>query len=181
MTLRVLRPLSGVKMTGYAVTAALLFSAVKLWGVDVADRTHPFGSDSSKNGKYAPNLSGEDYGVQTVWGKPRSKDRPRAMLDKIQWLSHSPRRDVFWRRAFVFATLGTILLMLAMRGLQGLGNARQVVCSFVLFFLLCYFTMSYYVTHFVWRRTKFIDTHVRRLKSEMGLPQANRIVENPLI
>jgi hypothetical protein len=159
----------------------LLIIAFKVHGVDNIDRTHPFGTDQYKNKKYAKGLVGEDYGVGTYWGKPAKKDDVLDNLNKIQWLSQSSRHDVIWRRSIVIAIVTGILISFCIDINILLNEPSKLLFIVFFIFIISYFSINYYTHHILWRRTKFINTHIRKIKSKLSLPQYNKIYDNPLI
>lgn len=169
-----------MKVLNLLIPVIAVVIAVKVFGVDSIDRNNPFGTDKAKNDKYTKGKSGESYGVQTFWGKPSSKDTIKDALDKIQWLTHSAERDIHWRRSFISAVVAAIIIVLSI-------NAKlfykPVYFFLVVFmgFIMCYFTLTYYVRHLLDRRIKFVDRHVRKIKSKLKISLRNSIDENPII
>jgi len=159
----------------------LLFLAMKIYKIDNIDRTNPFGTDTYKNKKYTNGISGEDYGVGTFWGKPSKKDDTLDNLNKIQWLSGSVNNDVLWRRSIVIAIFSAVLLSFAIDYNILLYDPSKFLLIVFLIFLTSYFSINYYRHHVLWRRNKFINTHVRKIKSKLNLTQHNKITENHLI
>ena len=159
----------------------LLIIAYKVHGVDTIDRTHPFGTDQYKNKKYAKGLVGEDYGVGTYWGKPSNKDNVLDNLNKIQWLSQSFSYDVIWRRSIVIAIFSGILISFSVDINILLEQPSKLLFIIFFIFFISYFSIQYYTHHILWRRTKFINTHIRKVKSKFSLSQYNKIYDNPLL
>ena len=160
---------------------ALVITALKIYKIDCIDRTRPFGTDSVKNDKYAKNLMGEDYGVGTFWGKPSPKDDMLKNLNKLEWLCNSVKNDVLWRRSIVIGIMSGILLAFALDYTILLNNPSKLLLIIFTIFIISYFTVNYYKHHFLWRRIKFINTHVRKIKSNLKLPLYNNIYEKTLI
>lgn len=158
----------------------LVFFAYKLSQVDTQDRTHPFGTDTLKNKKYAKGKVGEDYGVNIFWGLPSKKDTTQKHLDKIQWLTHSYKTDVIWRRCFFVSTFGSIFGVLSINP-KLIFSPRHIISIFLIIFISSYLLFGYYSHHFLWRRAKFIDIHIQKLKKDLKIPQYNRINQNLLI
>ena len=144
------------------------------------DRHYPFGSDKEKNEKYASNKKGDDYGINTYWGIPNLKDDNRKILDKIQWLSSSYKQDVWWRRILISSIFLSIVCIFAL-DIQIVSKSHSIFIILFCIFIGIEYNISYYNHHYLWRRTKFIDTHIRKLKENLGIPLYNRISENPLI
>jgi len=144
------------------------------------DRHYPFGSDTEKNEKYARNKKGDDYGINTYWGIPDSKDDNRKILDKIQWLSNSYKQDVWWRRILIPSIILSIICIFVL-DVKLLLKPYYIFVILFSIFISIHYSITYYNHHYLWRRTKFIDTHIRKLKENLGLPLYNRIAENPLI
>jgi hypothetical protein len=159
----------------------LLIISYKVYGVDTTDRTRPFGTDNYKNNKYAKGLSGEDYGVGTYWGKPSKNDKIVDNLDKIQWLSENSRHDVIWRRALILGVVAGIAIAFSLDINIILKEPSKLLFIVLIIFIISYFSINYYTHHVLWRRTKFINTHIRKIKKTLSLPQNNKIYDNPLI
>ena len=159
----------------------LIIIAYKVYNVDSIDRTHPFGTDQNKNKKYAKGLVGEDYGVGTYWGKPTKDDNTLDNLNKIQWLSQSSSYDVIWRRSIVMAIFAGILISFSIDINIILREPSKLLFIVFFIFIISYFSINYYTHHVLWRRTKFINTHIRKIKSKLTLPQYNKIYDNHLI
>jgi hypothetical protein len=144
------------------------------------DALFPFGGDHSKNNKYTKGLKGEDYGVGMFWGKPFKKDSILDNLNKIQWLSTKSLNDVRWRRSLVIAILSSIFLIVTIN--TKLVKNNVLILFLVLFlFNIVYFSTNWYVHHVLWRRAKFINTHIRKIKRKLSLTQHNKIYDNKLI
>jgi len=159
----------------------LIITAYKLYGVDNIDRTHPFGTDNYKNKKYARGLVGEDYGIGTFWGKPSKKDDILDNLNKIQWLSESQESDVSWRRSLVSSIFAGILICFSIDFNILLKEPTKLLFIVFFIFLISYFGINYYKHHVLHRRIKFVNTHIRKIKSKLSLPQYNKIDDNPLL
>lgn len=159
----------------------LVYIAIKVYKTDCIDRTHPFGTDSMKNNKYAKNHIGEEYGVGTFWGRPSKLDNVLEKLNKIEWLSNSCANDVFWRRSIVVGIFSGILLSFALDYTILLNNPSKLLLIIFTIFIISYFTTNYYIHHFLWRRIKFINTHIRKIKSDLELPLYNNIYEKTII
>lgn len=158
----------------------MVIIAVKLLKTDNIDRNNPFGTDSIKNKKYAKGKVGEDYGAGTFWGKPSQNDEILDNLNKIGWLSGSTFKDVHWRRSLSIGILGGIFVTIGL-DTKFLMDPSKLFFLISTIFIFSYFTMSYYQHHFLWRRNKFINTHIRKIKSKLNLPLYNKINENVLI
>jgi hypothetical protein len=140
----------------------------------------PFGSDNIKNKKYADGLEGEDYGVGMFWGKPSKTDKTIDNLNKIQWLSGKCLSDVRWRMSLIISIVSGIVLVLTIN--YKLTTNNVLIMFLVLFlFNVIYFSTNWYVHHVLWRRVKFINTHIRKLKTTLKLTQHNKIYDNKLI
>lgn len=161
-----------------SIVIVLLILSYKLYNKDRIDLCNPFGTDQEKNMKYAKGKSGEDYGVGTFWGKPENTDNLLDHLNKIQWLSNSYNTDVLWRRSLIFSIIFGIILAYSTENIPFIS---RLVLATLLIFLVSYFSLSYYKHHVLWRRVKFIDTHVRKTKSKLKLPLNNKINENVII
>jgi uncharacterized protein YxeA len=160
------------------IVLLLLIFAYKVFKQDRIDLCNPFGTDSKKNEKYAKGKSGEDYGVGTFWGKPHNSDDLLDHLNKIQWLCYSQEKDVIWRRSLFSSII--IAVVYAVSTNETTFLTKLILGIFSLFFV-SYFSTSYYKHHVLWRRNKFIDTHIRKTKSKLKLPLNNKLKENPLI
>jgi hypothetical protein len=158
----------------------MIYIAVCLIKVDSNDRNNPFGTDSVKNNKYANGQVGEDFGVGTFWGKPDKKDSVRNGLDKIQWLSNTWNDDVVWRRSLVTGIVSSIIILLGVDPKMILNPGKLLFVCFTVC-IIVYGTMSYYMRHFLWRRSKFINTHITKVKSKLKISLHNRVLSNPLI
>lgn len=153
---------------------------VKMMKIDNMDKTLPFGTDIHKNNKYAKGKSGEEYGVQTFWGRPRNKDDARNCIDKIQWLSGGFQKDVMWRRSLIFAVVFTIVIIIC-TDINLFFRPGYFVLLVCLLFIAIYASHTYYTRHFLNKRVLFINTHIRKLKDQMNIPQYNRINELSII
>ena len=91
------------------VLIILVYICYILCQAENKDRTRPFGLNKERNEKYTKKIFGEEYGVNTFWGKPHTKDNSKKMLDKIQWLNDGPSRDIVWRRAAIFSICAIVL------------------------------------------------------------------------
>ena len=163
------------------IAILLIIIAYKVYSVDSIDRTHPFGTDRYKNTKYAKGLSGEDYGVGTYWGKPSKTDKILDNLDKIQWLSESSNNDIIWRRAMIMGIVSGIVISLSLDINIILKEPSKLLFIVCFIFIISYFGINYYTHHVLWRRTKFINTHIRKIKTKLRLSQYNKIYDNPLV
>ena len=168
-------------MYSIILTMFLIFSVIKCMNTDNIDRTRPFGTDSIKNNKYAKNLVGEDYGVGTFWGKPDKNDKIIDHLNKIQWLNNSFKQDVIWRRSIIIGVFTGILIALCIDIDIILNQPSKLLFIIITIFMVSYFSLNYYNRHFLWRRSKFVNTHIRKIKSNLKLPLYNKIDENKLI
>lgn len=155
----------------------LVFSCMRIYNTDVKDRTHPFGTDTGKNMKYTKGIVGEENGVGTFWGKPAKKDDILENLNKIQWLANSSEHDVLWRRSIVIAVFSSILIAFAIDVNILLNKPSKLLFLIFFIFLISYFSMTYYKFHVLWRRIRFINTHIRKIKTKLGLPLYNKIDE----
>lgn len=153
-----------------------LFLSKKLYSVEICDRHSPFGTDEKKNRLYVNGKKGDDYGINTFWGKPSKNDTVNQKLDKIQWLSHSYKNDVVWRRSLVCALVLSIPLAITL-DLDYKGLLTITPCVYI----SIYMSFNYYNHHYLWRRSKFIDIHIRKIKRSLKLPLYNKISENPNI
>lgn len=159
------------------VIVALLILAYKIFQTDVNDRMKPFGTDTYKNQKFAKDNSGEDFGVNTYWGRPSKKDTNQKRLDKIQWLCHTPENDVIWRRSFVFALIFSLLSVIVL----GIFDYKNVIIMIFIIFASNYTSFIYYKRHLLSRRIKFVDIHVQKLKEHLKIPLVNKIVNSMII
>ena len=159
------------------VIVVLLFLMYKIAQTDVIDRTKPFGTDSGKNQKFAKGKVGEDFGVNTYWGRPSKTDTNQKRLDKIQWLSHTPVNDVEWRRTFIFAVIFSLSGALAL----GIFDYKHIFTLLFIIFIAIYTYASYYKHHLLARRTKFVDIHIKNLKEDLKLSLTNKISSSMII
>jgi hypothetical protein len=164
----------------WLLVVVLIVVAIYLSRVDNTDRVNPFGTDTVKNQKYAGKNVGEDFGVGTFWGRPSKSDDTRSMIDKIQWLSSSWNNDTLWRRSLTIGIFASMIILLGLNPKMIMEPCKLLFTCFTVF-IITYFTLSYYHRHFLWRRTKFIDTHITRLKEKLKLPLYNKIALSPLI
>ena len=161
------------------VPILLIILSYILSNIEKADVQNPFGTDTIKNKKYTKK-SGDDYGVNTYWGKPSVKDNERKIIDKIQWLSHSYENDTIWRRSIIFATIGSITSVISIDP-NLLFDTTHVMCIFLIMYIISYMSISFYTRHYLWRRSKFIDIHITKLKKKIDIPLYNSITINRLI
>ena len=159
------------------VIVALLVLAYKIFQTDVNDRMKPFGTDTYKNQKFAKDNSGEDFGVNTYWGRPSKKDTNQKRLDKIQWLCHTPENDVIWRRSFVFALIFSLVSVIVL----GIFDYKNVIIMIIIIFASNYTSFIYYKRHLLSRRIKFVDIHVQKLKEHLKIPLYNKITNSMII
>jgi hypothetical protein len=159
------------------VIVVLLVLAYKVFQTDVNDRMKPFGTDTYKNQKFAKDKSGEDFGVNTYWGRPSKRDTNQNRLDKIQWLSHTTENDVIWRRSFVFALIFSLLSVIAL----GIFDYKNVIIMIFIMFASNYTSFIYYKRHLLNRRIKFVDIHVQKLKEDLKIPLFNKITNSMTI
>jgi hypothetical protein len=138
------------------------------------DQTHPFGTDSTKNNKYAENLVGEDYGMNTFWGKPNSKDTVKKMIDKVQWLSTSYTREVFWRKTVFFACLLMFLILIVIDYTLIL-KPDKIVSVLSLCYIAIYMYRSYDNAHLRKIQCKFINQNIRKIKRKLNIKVGNFI------
>jgi hypothetical protein len=161
------------------IVILLLILSYKLYNKDRIDLCNPFGTDQDKNMKYTKGKSGEDYGVGTFWGRPEKSDVLLDHLNKVQWLSNSYITDVLWRRSLMFSIIFGLILAYSIN--ENTSFISRIVLCTLLIFIVSYFSLTYYKHHILWRRTKFIDTHIRKTKSKLNLPLNNKINENLII
>jgi hypothetical protein len=161
------------------IPLVLIIISYIISNTEKTDTNNPFGSDTIKNKKYSKK-SGDEYGVNTYWGKPSVKDNERKIIDKIQWLSHSYENDTIWRRSIIFATIGAITSVISIDP-KFLLDPTHVMCIFLMMYIISYMSISYYTRHYLWRRSKFIDIHITKLKKKLGVSLYNSITVNPLI
>jgi hypothetical protein len=159
------------------VIVILLVFAYKIFQTDVKDRMKPFGTDTYKNEKFAKGKLGEDFGVNTYWGRPSKTDTNQNILDKIQWLSQTPENDVIWRRSFVFGLIFSLLSVIAL----GIFDYKNVIIMLFIMFVSNYTSVIYYKRHLLNRRIKFIDIHVQKLKEDLKIPLYNKITNSMII
>jgi hypothetical protein len=169
------------RLINLSILIVLALLAHRIYQTDCIDRTNPFGTDKVKNSQYADGQSGEDYGVGTFWGKPSKSDKLSDHLDKIQFLTNSSFRDIFWRRAIVAGIVGGVSLIFLIDKNIFLEEPVKLMFAVILVFVLIYFSNMYYIHHVLLRRKKFIDTHVRKIKRTLKLSLGNKIDDNDIL
>lgn len=152
----------------------LIVFAKNMWSMDMNDRTHPYGLDMTRNEKFCKGVEGEKYGVSVYWGRPGRKDKPVDMLNKIEWLANSHKREVFWRRSLVSAIV-LVPILLLISGYENFLNPLKVVACLPLAFVLFYFTYVYAHHHVEHYRSMYTNSHIRKLKTKLKLPSYNPI------
>lgn len=178
-----------MKLTAVIFLCILLYVIKILWEKDVTDRTHPFGGDNFKLKKYLKNIGikeekktlpkGEDYGVQTYWGKPDQKDSIKNCLDKIEWLGTNYTQEILWRRCAIYSILSGILAYLII-DYENFKITKAISVIFLLF-IAFYMTKSYENTHIFKIKSKFITRNISIVKKKLKLSHENFILVNPLI
>lgn len=150
---------------------------IKLKQTETIDKTHPYGTDMIKNKKYTPKIVGEGCGVNDYWGKPNKKDKLIDRLNKIQWLSNTFSTEIVWRQSLIFAIIASIVATMC-SGISYFLRPDWIMLYLSMFFIISYFTISYYKTHTILRKSRYINTHIRNIKSKLNLSIRNKIMEN---
>jgi len=168
----------------------LLYIVKFLWTNDIVDRRHPFGGDNDKLKTYLARHGisrdrigkfpkGEDYGVQTYWGKPNKKDSICRSLDKIEWLATNYKTEVIWRRCLVYAIVLGLLIFIA------IGKERfeidRILSVILLLYIGFYMSKSYENTHIMNIKSKFLEKNVGAIKEKLNLDQKNSIFRHPIL
>lgn len=150
------------------------------------DRVHPFGGDNTKLKIYLgkSNISlkkfpkGEDYGVQTYWGKPNKKDSIKEALDKIEWIGTNYNSEIIWRRCLVYAIIVGILTMIVS---ETSFKPDKILSIIFLLFIGFFMTKSYEKAHIQKIKSKFISQNIGIIKNKLDISHENSIIKNPLI
>lgn len=158
---------------------SLLFFLKKISKIDTQDICYPFGSDMQKNKKYFGNITflSDKNGVNTFWGKPKLKDTPKEIIDKIQWLAKGHERDTIWRKCFITSIIMSIILSIV----HGIHDIKFLLTTLFVCILGVYGKHVYMNRHLYWRRARFIDIHVKKLKDIFNISQDNCVYLNKLI
>lgn len=149
----------------------------KIWKLDLYDRTHPYGLDNLKNKKYTPYLVGEEYGVHVYTGIPLKTDNITNMINKIEWLSESYKRDVSWRLSLCFGIIGTIVL-LTLINIDYFSQPRIILSSIMVFTIIIYFFRIYRNFHIEHYKSFYIKKHIRRIKKYLNLKSKNNLLDS---
>lgn len=147
-----------------------------IWKLDLYDRMHPFGLDNIKNKKYTPDVKGEEYGVHVYKGIPSNKDKISSMLNKIEWLSESYKRDVSWRLSLCFGILGSLIL-LTMIDIKYFSEPRILLTCVIVCSGIVYFFKSYRNHHVEFYKSFYIRKHVKKIKKQLKLKLDNKLLD----
>lgn len=148
----------------------IILLAIKIWEIDIKDRTHPYGLDDKKNKEI--RVEGEKYGVFSYWGKPTKKDSIKNSLDKVEWLCTNYTRDVIWRRAFV----GSVILTLPLTYIMEL-TIHQSFLVLLETFIGLYIYTEYDNHHIKYYKSTYTITHIKKIKKKLKISQSNPIYE----
>lgn len=162
-----------------------LFYALQfLWKGEMVDARHPFGGDNWKLEKYKKktgelksvktdqNKIGEEYGVNTYWGRPKKGDLPETSLSRIDWLFGHYTREICWRKSLILsivALFGTCFIF----GLETLTSHGFQLLLF--FFILFYMSKSYESTHGAKIREKLGIWNTDILRKKLGIKRVKKL------
>jgi hypothetical protein len=168
------------------VLFVILYTCIHIWEKERTDKIHPFGGDNRKLKIYLDKSKlsvknfpkGEDYGVQTYWGKPNKKDTVKQALDKIEWIGTNYNSEIIWRRCLVYAIIFGLLSIII-----GEINFKpdKILSIIFLLFIGFYMTKSYEKAHIQKIKSKFISQNIGIIKNKLDLSHENSIINNPLI
>jgi hypothetical protein len=156
-------------MKNYILCLVLFFIAIYVWEIDYKDRTHPYGTDDTKNKKYYPNFKGEDYGVSVFWGKPDKKDTIRRSLDKIQWLFSPHKDEIIWRRVLFFSIIIGIIFYIS--------EKQNILFYIAVLYIGFYQIKMYEKAHISAIKSKYIDRNILSIKRKLKLEKTNFLKE----
>lgn len=115
---------------------------------------------------------GEEYGVNTYWGKPKKGDKIETTLARIDWLFGYYTREICWRKSLIVsivALIGTCFIF----GLETVTSHGFQLLLF--FFILFYMSKSYESTHGAKIREKLGILNTDNVRKQMGIKRAKKL------
>jgi hypothetical protein len=144
-------------------------------GLDLYDRTHPYGLDKKRNSEKTPDKVGERYGGPTVfWGINSKKDTVKKSLDKLQWLVDSQDRTVEWRRALLTSILITMISTVALIP-EKLLIPSYILNKILIVFLFIYAYTTYQKYHVNYQRNRQMLLNISHIKRKLRLSYYNHL------
>lgn len=138
---------------------------LKIWKTDTFDRTHPFGTKEYLNKKYAPNLYGEEYGVNVYKGIAKKKDDVQTILEKIKVLGSSYKDDIVWRRCMFFSVIfSTVFLVI--NGLENCG-VRMIITVILCMYMCVYMLKQWENAHVSKIKSNHISRNIKLLNTKI--------------
>ena len=144
-------------------------------GLDLYDRTHPYGLDKKRNAEKAPDKVGERYGGPTVfWGITDKKDTVKKSLDKIEWLIDGQDRTVEWRRALLTSIMIT-MFSTAILNPDKLFVPSYIMNMIIIVFLFVYSYTTYQKYHVSYQRNRQMLLNVSHARKMLRLSYYNHL------
>lgn len=138
----------------------LLYTLKTVSSWEWTDIKCPHGPDTKDR-----SLCKEGNGKNYNGSQPNKTDTTRILLDKINIAGTAVKKDVLWRKAFMYASIASILIFLL--ALRKFPELHELFLTTLLIMLVIYFGNNYYNYHHYSHIENNIKDTVNILKSRL--------------